>query len=273
MKILSLFLIICCCFKKSKCNIFIDGLRGTIGLMIEGSGCGSSSRSSKISSQTKNDYEYSDKNKLLNSTIKNMILGMYPLLPTMTFIYHTFALLNTSEGYILLEYGQYNKDNDYHYYYDNEGGVRFKPMSYNDFKKKSKRNVPLNIEKEMTLESLLKNVSSIMGLKFKDYNAGDNNCQDFMKNVIYFLCAKRPLKDRKIHILDKLKDAFSNTLHIPFIILEKIECNEQYGCYKGGVRNFDDYDNPDDSGISRNYYYSRKSYYNRQPQTLLFMGY
>jgi len=56
--------------------------------MLKGSGLGSPSRSSKLSSQTNNGYEYSDKNKLLNSKIKSMKLGMYPLgiiIPTMTF--------------------------------------------------------------------------------------------------------------------------------------------------------------------------------------------
>jgi len=64
MKILSLLLIICCCLKKSKCNIFIDAFRNVLGIMIEGSGLGGSSRASKISKQIDNDDEYSCENKI-----------------------------------------------------------------------------------------------------------------------------------------------------------------------------------------------------------------
>ena len=163
-----------------------------------------------------------------------MILGMYPLGPTippMTFNYHTSALLETSEGYILLEYGQYHKNNDgndfYHYYYDDDGGVRFNQMSYDNFNRKSNGNIiPLNVENTKTLETLLEEVSDKMGLKFKDYNVGDNNCQDFMKNVIYVLCATRPKEERESHIIA--------TLYIPLVILEKIESNEEYGCDNEG---------------------------------------
>ena len=157
MKILSLLLIICCCLKKSKCNIFIDAFRNVLGIMIEGSGLGGSSRSSKISNQIDNDDEYSCKNKnnLLNSQIDNIILGK-----DSSVFSHTFALLEMNEWNILLEYGQYHRKNDdeefYHYYYDDKGGARFKQMSYYNFKMKSKGGiVHLNIENKMTLKTLL----------------------------------------------------------------------------------------------------------------------
>ena len=60
MKILSLFLIICCCLKKPKCNLFDD----VLSILIEGSGLGGSSRASKISKQIDNDDEYSCENKI-----------------------------------------------------------------------------------------------------------------------------------------------------------------------------------------------------------------
>ena len=132
-------------------------------------------------------------------------------------------------------------------------------MSYFNFNKEIGGGfILLDIEKKMTLETLLKNVSYKMRLKFEDYNAGDNNCQDFMKNVIYVLCAKRHLKNREMHIMA--------TLHIPFVILEIIEENEKYGCYKKEVKisyYFDDYDY---FGNSRNHYYiSGGCYGKRQP--------
>ncbi len=238
MKILSLILIICCNFKKCKCNFFVESLRFLGGRFAEGSGLGSSSRNSKISKQINNDYEYSDKNKLLNSQINNMILGMEPIVNVLLpFSYHFFALLETNKGGILIEYGQYHKNNDgndfYHYYYGDEGGVRFKKMSYDNFEKKSiLKIIPLSIERKMTLETLLEKVSSIMPLKFRDYNFADNNCQDFIKNVIYVLCAKWPSSKKWIENL-------ISSWNIPYIILEKIIYNEENGCYGEGGKDPD----------------------------------
>ena len=82
------------------------------------------------------------------------------------------------------------------------------------------RFIQLNIENEMTLENLINKVSRKMGLKFVDYNIVDNNCHDFMKYVISALNAKRPYEKREVHMIAKL--------HIPLIVLEQIEENEEY---------------------------------------------
>jgi len=95
-----------------------------------------------------------------------------------------------------------------------------------------------------------------MSLKFEDYNAWDNNCQDFMENFIYVLCAKRPLKSRKMHIIE--------TLHTPFVILEIIEENEKYGCYKKEVKISDYFDYYYYFSNSRNHYYISGGYYGKR---------
>lgn len=180
-------------------------------------------------------------NIALDDTFKSFVFnlgGLRGLIPSglggATFNHHTSALLLTDVGYILLEYGSYNKNSDaegdlYYYYYSDEGGVRFIHMSYYDFWMRVTKNnkyssagriIELYVNNEMTLDNLISKISYKMNIKFKDYNAGNNNCQDFMKYVIYFLNAKRDRNDREIHMKAKL--------HIPLVVLEQIEENEKF---------------------------------------------
>ena len=68
-----------------------------------------------------------------------------------------------------------------------------------------------------------------MKLTFEDYNLANNNCRDFIKNVIDVLCAKRPLKERE------------ENLFFPIIISNKIKNNEENGCFGAKTDSFDNF--------------------------------
>ena len=81
----------------------------------------------------------------------------------------------------------------------------------------------------------MEKISYKIGLKSKDYDVGDNNCQDFMKYVIYFLRAKRRFEEREIHMIAKL--------HIPYVLLYQIEenevnCDEESGSMSYDYKNY-----------------------------------
>lgn len=101
-------------------------------------------------------------------------------------------------------------------------------MSYNEFIKYVTKNgkysqegriIELEVKnKYIKLENLIQNIAQKMGLKLKDYNVGDNNCQDFIAPLIESLDAVRNEDKREYHIKSKL--------HIPPTTLEKMEKNE-----------------------------------------------
>ena len=112
----------------------------------------------------------------------------------------------------------------------------------------------------MDLEHLLEETSYKMPLKYKDYNAYGNNCQDFIKYVVYFLCAKRHLHYNEIHMISKL--------HIHLILLKQIENNEKKWQYPERFNNIGTkaktkfkYLYETEYKTKNNYYYNKKPKY------------
>jgi hypothetical protein len=192
------------------------------------------SRQGTSSSESSNKYQpqieqeiLGERNKLLNSKIFGINIGIEPLsnpsihaisdciplrilkggLPShlggSTFLHHLSCLLELEDCYVILEYGGYfgteKKFKNYVHYW-NEDGLRFSIMDgedyeYEIFKKKYGAKLIYNPElimgNNMTLLELITKCCSKMRTRAKDYDALTNNCQDFIAKVIEVLNLKR----------------------------------------------------------------------------------
>ena len=257
-------------FSNVKSNFFTYGIRKVLGFTlgatgikdssIAGRSVSQSSQSSRFLLDDNNDYE-NKKKKYLEAKIKSFTIGLIPLGPNLsfetnfygylrngfglrqflpcyffgcTFYHHALALLNTDQGYFLIEYGAYlGKDDRYPdgviYYIDNNGArftrinsaLFYDIVTSNDTYNYYDKTIDTNIIQGIKLKDLFQKISLKMNLTMHEYNAADNNCQDFIANAIQILKAKRVDKTiSKMHNLSKL--------NIPPKILEELENNEDY---------------------------------------------
>lgn len=199
------------------------------------SNCSVKSRQGTSSSSSSNhNYgnlfgdDFSEKNKLLNSKIIEINIGIEPIgskighfftnniiakqqklwLPShlggSTFCHHLSCLLTLSNSEsILLEFGAYyGKEPSYknNIYYWNIDGLRFCKMTYSEYQDKINngikgarilKNSELTFENKMTVKELIRKCCKEGKWRANDYNLASNNCQDFIAKVIEILNVKR----------------------------------------------------------------------------------
>lgn len=239
---------------------FTIGVTGIKDSSIAGRSCSQSSQLSSFLIDDKYDYE-TKKRKYLEAKILSFTIGLIPLginlsfdnnfsgllkngfglrqlvpcyLGGCTFNHHALALLYTDQGYFIIEYGAYlGKDDRYPdgvIYYIEDNGARFTHINYTLFYDLvrgngsyyySDKTIYTQIRQGIKIKDLFQKISLKMNLTMHEYNAADNNCQDFIANAVEILKAKRVDKtSSKMHNLSKLR--------IPPKILEALENNEDY---------------------------------------------
>lgn len=227
-----------------------------------GSNCSVRSREGRSSSKSSNRYEnqkekeiYGEREKLLNSKIREIRIGIEPIglraghiisystkyirsfLPSHlgggTFTHHAscWLRLDCSEE-IILEYGGYTGgDITYKHYihYAEEDGLRFSIMNYNDYlhtikndKIGSEELFFLDFENIMTLQELIDKCNEKEGKKWikNNYNLSSHNCQDFVATVIEILKVSRSDNE-----LSKFRHNMSIATYPP-VIVNALEKNE-----------------------------------------------
>ena len=195
----------------------------------------------------------SERNKLLNSKIIEINIGIEPIGPKIghfltnnfivnqrkvwlpshlgggTFCHHLSCLLklSNSESLILEFGGYYGKEPSYknNIYYWNIDGLRFCKMTYSEYQAKIDngikgarilKNSELTFENKMTVKELIQRCCNEGKWRASDYNLSSNNCQDFIAKVIEILKVKR---------IKSFSHNFALT-QIPPCILKALEKNE-----------------------------------------------
>lgn len=222
------------------------------------SNCSVKSREGTSSSSSSNHYYYQKQNeirnereKILNSKIEEIKIGIEPIGPKTahkivnnavvsrirnfclpayfgggTFCHHLSCLLRTEAiGYIIFEYGGYyggepNYKNYIHYW--DQDGLRFSKMTYDDYQEKLKNAgsnysiLDVIFDNKITVGELIQKCCINGKWRAYDYNLSTNNCQDFIAKVIEVLIVKR-----------KYSCKYSSALvTIPPCILRALEKNE-----------------------------------------------
>lgn len=224
------------------------------------SNCSAKSRQGTSSSSSSN-HNYGnlfgggirEKNKLLNSKIIEINIGIEPIGPKIghfftnnfivnqqkvwlpshlggsTFCHHLSCLLTLSNSEsLILEFGAYyGKEPSYknNIYYWKIDGLRFCKMTYSEYQDKIGNgiygggileNSELTFENKMTLKELILKCCNEGKWRANDYNLASNNCQDFIAKVIEILNVKR---------IYSFSHNFALT-QIPPCILKELEKNE-----------------------------------------------
>ena len=153
-------------------------------------------------------YDEIEKQELLRAKIFEIIIGFEPFLETINIIdrffsgathcYHASALLRTTDNkYILIEYGNYENQNENYnnyLYYINEDGARYCYMDKEEYICDKLNFLPLYFKadifnKHKTLEQIINELKERGSWKKNDYNLANHNCQHFIGEIIKILKA------------------------------------------------------------------------------------